>query len=245
MSEYKLYKEDLPKWHLVFLLLSMEITVDFFEEMKLDIHDPIILAEISKSFVRKYRVIENQAVKNEKVHFSKYEEIFLKTYQRIEEELGENEGDTIYSWGTNIFQYGSENSGIIFIWMRLIRQMVGELNQQFPVLHLPFDGEINKLIKQSAKSFLQKTGMTERKITTVEQRKKRSDWENQIFATYTTNASPLDWVNETIVYVNFLDFWKTIKAILSAEEQNDLIEWGRLQAKSMDMPIELVRKPPF
>lgn len=233
--------EGAARWHLVFTLLSMEATEPFWGEMGLYISKPAALREPAQNFVRQYRTIENDASLTDEQRLERFQRLQRETFQKISRELGRSIADELYEWGTKTFQYGSEEDAQAFLWRRLLRRLAGVSSLGHPLVRPELPDEAVSAIQQVVTRHLGDPKSLNDRIQKAELRE--SPWHRAIHATYSSDASPLDWVLNTIEFINFRQTWQQIRRLLNSEQMSRLLQWARSQAGAMEMPPDLIELP--
>jgi hypothetical protein len=232
------------RWHLIFMLLSMEKTAQFWSDMGLLTEQTPALREIAQSFVRKYRRIEENTSLSTKERLTQYQELFQETFERIVHEVNQEAAEIIYKWGINTFQHDPNMDAQAFLWLFLLRRLAGVSGLSFPLIPLKLPAQELEAVKSMVVNHLADFAEIKRRLSEAEQ-EPLSPWEEQIYRTYTGGASPMDWVESTIVYVKFRATWLDIAKLLGKAELEILLEWGKKQAEAMEMPSELIGLPNF
>jgi hypothetical protein len=233
---------DGARWHLISVLLSMEKTNPFWPEMGLKLQHADRLREIAQEFVAKYRWIENLPEEPSLQKLNQFREILNKMFESIVAEVGEDEALRLFEWGKNTFQYGTELGSQLFIWHLLFKRLIGQGDLSYDLVPPNLPPNILEQIRNLITKHFAGVNSLYLRIKTVEE-KPHTPWEEQIYASYGKDMSPMDWVEETIRFVRTRDAWIEITQILGIQQIDALAAWAKKQADVMRIGSNLVRVP--
>lgn len=233
---------DPARWDTVFMLLSLDSTAPFFEDLGLQVNDPDALKLKIRSLMQEEWDVANVCQPDEGLIPKEREITFRQFFEHIAQQLGEDTVQILYKWGTKVFQYDLHEDAQAFIWKSMLRVLADEtVGYQKIRLNLPRQkvGIITGAIRDRLGSGRELQG----RIKQVEQ-SPQSGWDEEIFHRYARgDGSPLDWVVNTIEYRRFRQVWEIISKSLEASEIELLHQWGKRQATAMNIPTELVGQP--
>jgi hypothetical protein len=235
---------DAARWHTIFMLLSMERVEEFWSDMELPVRPDDALRDIARAFVGGYRAITADPVPATEQRLAAYGAMLARTFERIADELGADTAEALGRWGNRTFQYDPAGDARAYFWRLLLRRLAGLSGLAYPLVPLALPEERLAAVRAAVVAHLGTPGDLRRRLQAVE-RAARSPWEEQIYATYSPDASPLDWVENTIEYARLLAAWRAITTLLREDELAVLQHWGVEQARTMEMPAESVTLPRF
>lgn len=235
---------DAARWHLIFMLLSMEKTAPLWAEMGLKVQVSAALRESARAFVREYRLLAGDASLTDENRLAAYCRLLEETFNRLAREEGDEVARALARWGTETFQYETERDAQAFLWRRLLRRLATVTNQAYPLVPVPLPPKQLASVKAAVRHHLGDSGELHRRIKAAEQAG-LSRWDAEIYATYTLGASPMDWVENTIEFVKTRLAWQDIQTALSDEQLEALETWGKRQAEAMEMDPALITLPDF
>ncbi len=233
---------DVIRWHLVLMLVSMDSVTPFLGDMGLQMNEIDILKPYCRMFVQKYRQIENDAVLSTEQRLAKYQELFRVTFAEISRLVSNDIANTLYHWGSVTFQYGSDIDAQAFIWRRLFRRLAEISSLAYQCAELVLSVSKVEMVKKAIKTHLNNFVDLEKRIRSTE-REPKSPWDRELFESYTVGASPMDWVLNSIEFVNTMAVWREIHALLNDREILQLLDWGKRQAEIMEMSSENLELP--
>jgi hypothetical protein len=235
---------DAARWHLIFTLLSLDRVRPFWNQMGLDLSEVFIIQEVARSFVNEYRQIEGQIDLSTEERVTQHKSLIDKTFDSLRKELGEKGSKKLFDWGQINFPYESKSDADAFMWRRLLRRLAGLSALSYPLVPLAFPSDLQESIKAAILRHLGDPEVLHNHLRSVEETP-ASAWDASIYANYTPQASPLDWVENTIEYANTRKTWQEIEKILPEDKVEIFQEWAKKQAEVMEMPVDLISLPNF
>ena len=235
---------DAARWHTIFMLLGMERVAPFWADMGLTVPPSPPAQEAARAFVRGYRAIENDPTLPTDRRLAAYQDLLDRTLARLDTEAGPETARAIADWGTGTFPYDSGADGLAFVWRFLLRRLAGVGGEAYPLVPPPLPAPTLDRVRRAITTHLGDAAALRRRLQGAEAAP-RTDWEEQIYATYTPGASPLDWVENTVEFVRTRAAWREIAALLSDDELERLRQWGGAQAAAMEMGMDTVALPSF
>jgi hypothetical protein len=236
--------KDAARWHVIFMLLSMARTARFWPEMGLALAPTDALRENARAFVQVYREIAANPSLTLPEKLAGYQDLLEETFERVSQDGGEKESRTLAQWGSHTFQYETESDAQSFVWRRLLRRLASVSNSSYPLVSLDLPAQQSDAVKAAVIRHLANPGDIHGRLIVSEQ-EPLTPWEQQLDADYIDNASPMDWVENTIEYVNTRAAWQEIQAILNDEQLESLRAWAQRQAEALEMPAECIGLPYF
>jgi hypothetical protein len=224
---------DAAKWHLAFLLLSLERAAPFLREAGMEVEPGEALREIAREHVRAHRGVENEPELDAAARMDAYRSLLERTLQRIRTELGGAAGDVVAAWGS-AFPYETRASGQAFVWRRLLRRLAGVSALGHPAAPLELPEAKRQAVIGAVRRHLGDPSGLDTRLREAE-RAPRSEWERFVDETYTAGATPLDWLASAIDYRNTAAAWREIAALLEPGEMAELYRWTAAQARLLEM----------
>ena len=233
------------RWHLVFLLLSMERTAPFWREMGLPIDGPHPQAEvraIARDFVSAYRRAENDAALTEDARFAAWRAALQSALDAIGTRLGDEAAAALMKFSESELDYESPQGARLFVWGQLLRRLAGTSGQGFPLIPSPLDPAKTEEVRAVVLSVLGDPRDQFRVLKNARE-SAPSPWERGVLATYTAGADPMDWVENQIEIQRAKAAWRSIAAVLDPAQRAALVDWARRQAAAMEMPADEIAEP--
>ena len=231
---------NFARWNLIFMLLSMDSVNRFWNDMGLMIKEVNTLQRCAGFFIKKYHEIENDiSLSNEeRIHIKST--LLQNTFAELSMELGENVKNSIEIWGNRVFQYEMDKNVNIFFWRFLLRRLAGVSGLNYRFISFKLQNSRLHLIQTIIKKYLGSPFRLQERIQIATQECSFEQAKNNIF---TPDISPLDWVENTIEFVNTMKAVQEIHDLFDLGELKLLREWGVKQAIEMGIPSDQVEFP--
>jgi hypothetical protein len=212
----------------------MEQTEQFLNEMGLYLSadDIVELRVFARNFLEKY-------VKNNNEQAAEIE-IIDEILQQITQLTSGSIAEKLRKWVIYYFPPNTDNSSE-FIWAIILRRLAGISNNSQPIKYLDLSEDKLNLIVAAIRENIGDYNVLDRKIETVE-RLPRSEWEQYMYNEYGDDGTPLDIIRDVIDAQRVRKTWHIIASILNEDDLSKFIEWGKLDAKEMNIPDNLIER---
>lgn len=224
-------QQDLPKWHMLFSLLSLKCAKKLWVSSGLEFlvaenQDKII--EQARVTVRSYRKIEHDLSLDDSMRIKKYADC-------INEGLLIFKGDQlpkIKAWSKLILDYFNESLG--YLWNQVFMKLaeLGGRNYKLAELGLTKEADLHlkKMIKAKLSDKKELYELLEKTAANPE-----DDWDQFLIKNNNVDQHYFDWFFTCITNYKCHLIWEEIKDTFEENDIDKIKKWGEKQAKLMNM----------
>ncbi|MCP4529094.1 MAG: hypothetical protein GY833_24760 [Aestuariibacter sp.] len=221
--------DNILRWYAIFQLVSLESIDSFLPEMGLNFFCSEQLRPIARSFFEQYE-------KRKRTDDELESRILLEqTFDQIAQKMSPETTHQLHQWGLRQFPYEGSSSRSVFLWKTLLRRLARLGNVTSDLIPIAVPEYKVKIIVQTVQDYLGGYLVLAQRIQELET-VSRSDFDERIYQTYEQGTSPLDLLIDTIESYRFRKTWEKINKLLTDDEMEMLLQWGKSQAQQMNIP---------
>ena len=220
--------DSIIHWELIFEMLSMERAEPFLSEMGLHFLNANIVRSIARQFSEQMEKLQDTRAKISLVEHA---------FARIAQETDPETAQTLRQWGEE--QMSRENQRRLDRWYPLLWWLAGIPGRQAPITFPDLEQSKTEAIIQAVHKRFPADDTLYRRLDMPEELPK-SDWEKKLIQRQQDGYDPLITVSTYITDYRTLEVWRFIRSILSEQEMQVLLEWGKNNAPKLGIRQEYI-----
>jgi hypothetical protein len=218
------------KWDSLFVLLSTERVGPFLGDIGLVLPKIKVVRDCARLYIEERHRTAAQAEPTDV--------LVRRAFERITQQADPETAQRLYDWAEGQFHNHDKYYYASFQWLRLLWRLAGITRANAVPLNLP-PAKVEQIKQAVKENYGQEYWELRNQIKQVDQ-KPMSDWDVYLYKLYrdgvSEETSPLDILDGALSRYRFAKVWEAVTALLTQEQLQILLEWGRAQSVQSGLP---------
>jgi hypothetical protein len=236
VSEPGLPGADGPRWNLALTLLSLERIQPFLTDMALNIASPSRLLSVARDLVTRYLTLEDDPDLGDDERLFARDRLVTETIDTIVAALGPDGGRRVVDWVATTLPYDAGSAANFIVRRRTLGRLSKSESGSLGIALTPAG---RKILTRVVAAYGTTTADFRRRLA-QDATFPLSTWDQGIAATYTSDADPMDWVEDIAENVAADSVWRELMTSLPTPDRACLVDLARREAARLHVSADLL-----